>query len=49
MTTDIDSTLRVMLVDDHAVVRRGFRLLLEACAGVDVVGEAGDGGQAVAG
>jgi two-component system invasion response regulator UvrY len=49
VTTDTDSTVRVMLVDDHAIVRRGFRLLLDACADVEVVAEAGDGEQAIAG
>jgi two-component system invasion response regulator UvrY len=32
--------IRVLLVDDHAVVRTGFRLLLHSSAGVEVVGEA---------
>ena len=36
-------TLRVMLVDDHAVVRMGFRLLLESDPGVQVVAEADSG------
>lgn len=34
---------RVVLVDDHAVVRMGFRLLLQAQGGFEVVGEAADG------
>jgi two-component system response regulator NreC len=34
--------LRILLVDDHRVVRAGLRLLLEAEAGLDVVDEAGD-------
>lgn len=38
--------LRVLLVDDHALVRRGFRRLLEDDAGIEVVGEAADGQQA---
>lgn len=41
-------TVSVLLVDDQDMVRAGFRLLLEAESGVDVVGEAGDGRQAVA-
>jgi len=35
--------IRVLLVDDHAVVRTGFRLLLQARADVTVVGEADSG------
>lgn len=34
---------RVLLVDDHAVVRTGFRLLLQARPDMTVVGEAGSG------
>ncbi len=40
--------IRVLLVDDHVVVRQGLRSLLESYADVDVVGEAGDGLEAVA-
>src|SRR5688500_15916251 len=35
--------IRVALVDDQALVRAGFRSLLETEAGISVVGEAGDG------
>jgi two-component system, NarL family, invasion response regulator UvrY len=35
--------IRVVLADDHAVVRTGFRMLLESHAGVSVVGEADSG------
>jgi two-component system invasion response regulator UvrY len=35
--------IRVLLADDHAVVRTGFRLLLESRSGVAVVGEADSG------
>ncbi len=38
---------KVLIVDDQALVRAGFRLLLEASAGVEVVGEAADGLDAV--
>lgn len=34
-------TTKVMLVDDHPIVRRGYRALLEACGGVAIVAEAG--------
>lgn len=39
--------ISVLLVDDHALVRRGLRLILEDAADVAVVGEAGDGAAAV--
>lgn len=40
--------IRVLLVDDHTVVRFGFRLLLEAAADVEVIGEADSGENAYA-
>lgn len=39
--------IRVMLVDDHAVVRQGLRALLEVTDGITVVGEASNGEEAV--
>lgn len=39
--------IRVLLADDHAVLRAGLRALLNAQADMEVVGEAGDGAQAV--
>lgn len=39
--------IRILLADDHAVVRRGLRLLLDAEPDLQVVCEAGDGAQAV--
>jgi len=39
--------VRVLLVDDHPVVRDGLRGVLDAEPGVDVVGEAGDGEEAL--
>jgi len=39
--------IRVLLVDDHRLVRPGLTSLLGAAADVDVVGEAADGGQAL--
>lgn len=39
--------IRILLADDHTVVRRGLRLLLESQPGFSVVGEASDGRQAV--
>jgi len=35
--------IKVMLVDDHAVVRMGFKLLLQACDDIEVVAEADSG------
>jgi DNA-binding NarL/FixJ family response regulator len=40
--------IRVLLADDHTLVRAGIRVLLENLAGVEVVGEAGDGREALA-
>ena len=39
--------LRIMLVDDHEVVRQGLRALLEAEEDLDVIAEAGDGARAI--
>jgi DNA-binding NarL/FixJ family response regulator len=43
----MSNKLRVLLVDDHALVRRGFRRMLEDEPSFQVVGEASDGGEAV--
>src|SRR5436853_5023591 len=40
--------IRVLLVDDQALVRQGFRMILDAEPDIEVVGEASDGEQAVA-
>lgn len=40
--------IRVLLVDDHQVVRRGLRTFLEVQGDIEVVGEAGDGEEGVA-
>jgi DNA-binding NarL/FixJ family response regulator len=39
--------IRVLLVDDQELVRSGFRLILELAGGIEVVGEAPDGREAV--
>lgn len=39
--------IRVVLADDQALVRNGFRMILESEAGIEIVGEAADGAQAV--
>ena len=41
-------TIRVLLVDDQALLRKGFRMILEEEPGIEVVGEAADGDEAVA-
>jgi DNA-binding NarL/FixJ family response regulator len=40
-------TIRVLLVDDQALVRAGFRLVLDFAGDMTVVGEAGDGAEAL--
>jgi len=43
----MEKKITVLLVDDHSLVRRGFRRMLEDEPDMDVVGEAGDGEQAI--
>ena len=43
-----ETETRILLADDHALVRRGVRLILDAEPGLRVVAEAGDGAEAVA-
>ena len=45
---DRPDAIRVLVVDDHEVVRRGIRAMLDRSAGITVVGEAGDGESALA-
>ena len=40
--------IRVVIADDQALVRSGFRMILDAKADIEVVGEAGDGAEAAA-
>lgn len=42
-----ESTTRILLADDHALVRRGLRLILDAEPGLTVVAEAADGAEAL--
>ena len=42
-----DESITVLLVDDHALVRRGFRLMLEDDPAIKVLAEASDGTEAV--
>jgi DNA-binding NarL/FixJ family response regulator/class 3 adenylate cyclase len=48
IVSDESAPIRVMLVDDHTVVRRGLRGFLELLRDMEVVGEAENGSQAVA-
>jgi DNA-binding NarL/FixJ family response regulator len=41
-------TIRVLLVDDHQLMREGLRKILESASGIEVVGEADDGHSALA-
>jgi two-component system, NarL family, response regulator LiaR len=43
-----DTRIRVLVVDDHAVVREGLRTFLSLQDGIEVVGEAADGREAIA-
>jgi NarL family two-component system response regulator LiaR len=43
----MSQAIRVLIVDDHTIVRKGIRALLTEIAGIDVVGEAADGQEAV--
>jgi DNA-binding NarL/FixJ family response regulator len=40
-------TIRVLVAEDQAIVRQGLRLLLESQSDITVVGEAGDGPEAI--
>lgn len=42
-----DRLIRVLVCDDHAVVRSGLRMILSLCADIQLVGEAADGAAAV--
>ncbi|MGW2663877.1 response regulator [Nocardia tengchongensis] len=46
--TEAKTVVRLVLCDDHAVVRAGLRALLGSAGGIEVVGEAGSGPEAVA-
>ncbi|MFL5803168.1 MAG: response regulator transcription factor [Roseiflexaceae bacterium] len=43
----MSDSIRVVIADDHAIVRSGIRALLATERDIDVVGEAADGHQAV--
>lgn len=48
MTPTEPAPIRILLADDHALVRRGVRLILDREPDLEVVAEAGDGAEAVA-
>jgi CheY-like chemotaxis protein len=41
------STIRVLLVDDHAMIRQGLRTMLETCQDIHIIGEAANGEEAI--
>jgi DNA-binding NarL/FixJ family response regulator len=47
MESAVPDKITVLLADDHGLVRRGFRRMLDDDAAIEVVGEAGDGDEAV--
>jgi DNA-binding NarL/FixJ family response regulator len=46
-STTADAEMRVLLVDDERLVRAGFRMILKTEPGIDIVGEASDGAEAI--
>jgi DNA-binding NarL/FixJ family response regulator len=44
----VPDKITVLLADDHSLVRRGFRRMLEDDPAIDVIGEAGDGDEVIA-
>ena len=46
-TPPVENPLRVVIVDDEPLVRRGLAMILGAEPDIEVVGEAGDGSRAV--
>ncbi len=44
----MDDIIRVLIVDDHAIVREGLTAMLETMPGIQVIGEAAEGEDAVA-
>ena len=48
MEPSLDDEIRILIADDHPIVRKGLRLSVEEDAGLKVVGEASDGEMALA-
>jgi DNA-binding NarL/FixJ family response regulator len=44
----VQKKIRILLADDHAMVRQGFRMILAAQPDMEIIGEAGNGREAVA-
>lgn len=47
MTTTPNTPIRVLVVDDHLIVREGLSLILETAEGIEQAGEAADGAEAL--
>lgn len=47
MKDDVGGPIRVLIADDHTIVREGIRQVLDGTEGIQVVGEAGTGAEAV--
>jgi DNA-binding NarL/FixJ family response regulator len=47
-TAKAERSVRILLVEDHAVVREGLRMLIESWPGFTVIGEATTGDDAIA-
>jgi DNA-binding NarL/FixJ family response regulator len=47
MAPVIEQAIKILIVDDHTMLRQGLRRVLEEQGGFEVVGEAGDGAEAV--
>ena len=45
--TDDQPSIHVLIADDHAVVREGLRTLINTEPGMEIIGEAQDGSQAI--
>jgi NarL family two-component system response regulator YdfI len=43
----MDNPIRILVADDHLIIRQGLRLILETEDGFELVGEAADGAEAI--